>query len=269
MNEIESILCKIFHCDRISLYLEPRRHPLDSRRSHRLETILKKRLEGAPLQYLLGETEFMGLRLRLKPGVLIPRPETEVLAEAALEAVRRDNKDSCRILDIGTGCGNIAVALAAARTGTQVSVVAVDTSPACLELARANARRHHVLNKITFLESDLFSHLDARRGRFDLIVSNPPYVSAQDYVRLPDDVRREPVKALLAEDDGFYFYGRIAREAGAYLRPEGQLFLEIGYGQAKGIKEIFKDTSVWEEVQFIKDHNDIERVAVVKRVSHG
>ena len=264
MNEIETILIKLLKCDRQSLYLDKDRSLLDSKKFNRLEHILQKRVSGEPLQYLVGDVEFMGLVLSVKPGVLIPRPETEILVEEALKEISL--KKCCSILDIGTGSGNIAIALAASKKLTGSQITAVDISETCLSVARANAKRHHLDGKITFYFSDLFSCFQKENTRFDFIISNPPYVSGKEYAHLPPDVQKEPVGALWAEEDGFYFYRRIQEEARTYLVPGGMIFLEIGAGQAQGIKKIFSDSSVWKGVEFIKDYNHNDRVALIKRI---
>ena len=266
MNEIETILTKLLKCDRQALYLEKNRSLLDLKKFNRLEHILQKRVSGEPLQYLVGDVEFMGLTLSVKPGVLIPRPETEILVEEAIKEISLEKKERCSVLDIGTGSGNIAIALAASKKLPGFQITAVDISEACLSVARANAKRHHLDGKIIFCSSDLFSCFQKENIRFDFIISNPPYVSDKEYAHLPLDVQKEPLGALLAEEDGFYFYRRIQEEARTYLVPGGMIFLEIGAGQVQGIKKIFSDSSVWKGVKFIKDYNHSDRVALIKRI---
>lgn len=264
MNEIEAIFCQLLGCDRSSLYLESRRSFLDAKQYGKFEKILKKRISGSPLQYLLGDADFMGLRLRVKPGVLIPRPETEVLVDEALKMICCSGFKNPRILDIGCGSGNIAISLA--KFLKSACVEAIDISEICLSVAKSNARLHRVTSKIKFRRSDLFGCFKGGADLFDVIVSNPPYIADRDYETLPEDVRREPVRALVAPERGFYFYRKIEAGARQYLREQGFIFLEIGAGQVEGIKNIFADRSVWEEPQFVKDHNEIERVVIVKRV---
>lgn len=262
MNEIEEILCKLYRCDRSGLYLDPHR-PLTPQQSNRLETLLKKRVGGEPLQYLVGDTEFMGLRLSVAPGVLIPRPETEILVQEALKEILASQKLTPKILDIGTGSGNIAISLAVSLK--EADVYAVDISSRSLRVAEENARTHGVHTRIKFLESDLFEVFKDSKMTFDFIVSNPPYIAASAYDSLPEDVKREPRLALLAEDKGFSFYSAIEKGARRFLSAAGTLFLELGDGQKSGIKEIFKARALWEGVRFIKDYNGVDRVAIVKR----
>jgi len=263
MNEIETILCKLLHCDRSTLYLDRSRLALSKRQMNRLEDILKKRVKGAPLQYLVGDAEFMGLRFRVRPGVLIPRPETEILVEEAIKHISKMSSSSCRILDIGTGSGNIAVSLA--KASPKFKVYAVDISDICLSVARANAKLNAIEKKIRFLKSDLFGVFKGKKMKFDFIVSNPPYIAKDQLKLLPEDVRQEPVLALEAAEKGLYFYKEIEKGSRVHLAEGGALFLEIGAGQSSGIRKIFKDQRHWKEVKFIKDHNGIERVAIIKK----
>lgn len=264
MNEIETIFCQLLGCDRSSLYLDRHRSFLDAKQYGKFEKILKKRISGSPLQYLLGDADFMGLRLRVKPGVLIPRPETEILVDEALNIIRCSGFKKPRILDIGTGCGNIAIAMAKFLKNT--SVEALDISKLCLSVAKSNARFHRVTSKIQFRQSDLFDCFKGGMDSFDVIISNPPYIADHDFEALPEDVQKEPISALVAPERGFYFYRKIEEGARQYLKERGFIFLEIGAGQVEGIKNIFTDRSVWEEPHFVKDHNEIERVVIIKKV---
>ena len=266
MNEIESILCKVLACDRSSLYLGRARRALHASENRRLEAILRRRLQGEPLQYLLGDVDFMGLKLRVRPGVLIPRPETEILVDEALKRFLCGGvaKTGGRldILDIGTGSGNIAIALAAFLPKDLCGrIVAVDISDTCLSVARANARHCGVADKIRFVKSDLFSALG--QERFDAIISNPPYVSQREYRHLAQDVRQEPREALVASDNGLYFYRRFARSAAGFLKPGGSLMLEIGDTQQEEIREIFGRRQGWSAVEFIEDLRGTQRIAIV------
>ena len=270
MNELETIFCKVFGCNRSSLYLDTKK-PLGSKEERSLEKIFKGRLRGEPIQYLLGEAEFMGLPLRVKPGVLIPRPETEILVDEAIKRISLSTRMNCAdkfisILDIGTGSGNIPIALAASKDIHAEKIYSVDISDACLSLAKSNARLNHVSDKITFLKSDVFGIFNKSDKRFDFIISNPPYVAVSEYLCLPDDVKQEPSSALLAGEDGLYFYREIEKGSRLYLKEGGQIFLEIGAMQKKGIEEIFSDKMLWMDLNFIKDLNGIDRIAIIKKV---
>ncbi|MFH0877176.1 MAG: peptide chain release factor N(5)-glutamine methyltransferase [Candidatus Omnitrophota bacterium] len=267
MNEIESIFCKLLHCDRSRLYLDQKNLFLDNGKFHRLQQILRKRVSGEPLQYLLHEANFMGLTLDVKPGVFIPRPETEILVEATLEMLRGHGSESgeLNILDIGTGSGAIAIALA--KFLKRARITALDISAQAISQAKKNAVRHRVAQKISFLLRDFpqEQHRTTDLVPFDAIVSNPPYISAQDHAHLPFDVQQEPREALVALQDGFYFYHLIERRSRVLLRSGGFIFLEIGDGQAGGIKDIFCDRALWKSVRFVKDYHEVDRVAVIQR----
>jgi release factor glutamine methyltransferase len=263
MDEIETILCKLYKCDRSGLYLGRGESALSARQLSRLENILSKRVRGEPLQYLIKDVAFYGCRLRVTPAVLIPRPETEVLVEEALLWMALQ-KRRLRVLDIGTGSGNIAIALAASPLSKDLDIFSVDISEDCLAIARSNARLNRVGDKITYLKSDIFSAF--KKGEvFDGIVSNPPYVSPEEYAALPDDVKKEPELALVASQKGFYFYKRIEKEARRHLVSGGRIFLEIGHGQAVKIKKIFGDRSLWSDVRFVKDLGGLDRVVLVTK----
>ncbi len=265
MNEIETIFCKLLRCDRSSLYLDEHKTVLKPGQCRRLEHLLARRIQGEPLQYLLGEAVFMGLSFKVAPGVLVPRPETEVLVETVLAVLDRRSDGAYRVLDIGTGSGNIIISLARLVRRAACSFTATDLSPACLSAARANARRHHLDQKISFVKSDIwgaFSPSDI----FDVIVSNPPYVAAADYERLPQDVTREPREALVADHGGLLFYEKIEEGARRHLSSGGRLFLEIGSSQGSALEKIFSHDDIWRDFAIIKDYNARDRVVVVTRV---
>lgn len=181
-----------------------------------------RRVSGEPLPYIIGHGEFFGLEFAVSPAVLIPRPETELLVEMALAHAGA----APRIADVGAGSGCIVVALA--RRLPQARCYAIDLSPAALEIARQNAARHAVADRITFLEGDLLEPLPEP---VDIIVSNPPYVAEAEWDALPASVRREPVTALLAGTDGLDVVRRLLAQAPARLRPGGSLLMEIGERQ--------------------------------------
>ena len=184
----------------------------------------------AALQYILGETEFMGLTFHVEPGVLIPRADTEILVEKALAWM----KPGARVLDIGTGSGAIAVSLA--KLGRQAQVTAVDVSDRALEIARRNAERNGAA--VEFVKSDCFSALKGRK--YDMIVSNPPYISEDEMRGLMPEVTREPELALFGGADGLDFYRRISREAPEYLNEGGCLLFEIGWLQKEAVSALVK-----------------------------
>ncbi|MGC1160270.1 MAG: peptide chain release factor N(5)-glutamine methyltransferase [Acidobacteriaceae bacterium] len=228
---------------------------LTSEQLAQFEDWVARRARQEPVQYILGETEFYGLTLRVTPAVLIPRPETEHVVEAVLSRVGRDA--AVRICDVGTGSGSIAVALAHALP--RAVVTAVDLSSAALEIAKENAERHGVAGRVRFVESDL---LGAVRGeRFEVVVSNPPYVAEGEV--LEAQVREyEPREALYAGATGLEVYRRLIPEAWEVLVPGGWLVMEIGHGQREVLAALLTG---WDGVEFAADLQGIPRVAIAQR----
>ena len=222
------------------------------------EAILVRREKREPMQYILGSTGFMGLDFHVEPGVLIPRPDTEILCE---EALRRLNPGA-RVLDIGTGSGALAVSIA--KLGRDVIVTAVDISDTALRIAKGNAERNGA--EVRFVKSDCFRALTGET--FDLIVSNPPYIDSEDMAQLMPEVRLEPELALFGGEDGLDFYRRISREAGAYLKTGGALLFEIGYKQKDDVSALLRENIG--EPFALKDYGDNWRVVgAVKEKEHA
>ena len=213
-----------------------------------LDAIAGERMQGRPLWYILGDTEFYGYPIKVDERVLIPRPETELLAEMAIKTAMEGDK----ILDMCTGSGCVAVALAKELQGKYVSVTAADVSAAALEVAQDNARRNGA--DIKFIESDLFASV---KGKFNLITCNPPYVKRGDIPGLQREVREhEPLNALDGGEDGLDFYRRLAVEAPKHLVRGGTLLVECGIGQAQEIVKLFKK---FDYTMVSRDLNDVER----------
>lgn len=232
-----------------------------SRKNERLFFgLVARRLAGVPLAYLVGEREFWSIPFKVSPGVLIPRPETELVVEKALELSSRTDE---LIIDMGTGCGNIALALAQELPRSRV--FAVDVSLKALRLAKENAACRNT-GLITFVRSDVFSGLEKTgiRGRCDFILSNPPYISEEDWEDLPPEVRdHEPKKALVAGKTGLEFIRRLITGAIAYLKPGGYLIFEIGYGQKEGVLALFE--AGWDCLQAADDLSGIPRVILARK----
>jgi release factor glutamine methyltransferase len=223
------------------------------------DALIQRRRASEPIQYITGEQEFYGLALRVTPAVLIPRPETEQLVEAVLAEL--DGARPLRILDVGTGSGAIAIALA--HHLPHASVTAVDLSSAALEVAASNAARHALTDRIRFIQSDLLAALSPDEPPFDLIVSNPPYVPTGDRAGLHPQVRdHEPASALFAGPDGLDIYRRLIPQARAALRPDGLLALEIGHNQREAIASLL---SGWNQLRFLDDLQQIPRVAIARK----
>ena len=213
---------------------------------------IERRALHEPVQYITREQEFYGLPLRVTPDVLIPRPETEHLVEAAIE--RLPHNAPVSIADVGTGSGAIAIAIAHALP--QATVTALDTSPAALAVARHNAERHHLDNRIRFLESDLLAAVASET--FDAIVSNPPYVSELEILE-PQVRHFEPHSALFAGCTGLEIYQRLIPQASQCLKQHGWLLMEIGHGQRDALISLLAG---WNGIDFISDLQGIPRVAI-------
>jgi len=216
--------------DRLHLYLSPDKPlTLDERAHYR--DVIKKRCSGTPLQHLTGEISFFGLQFRVSSEALIPRQETEELLEKALDLVPRDREIAC--LDLGTGSGVLAVCLA--RFLPRARITAVDLSEEALGLARENAQLHDVSDRITFLKSDWFERVSEK---FDLIVSNPPYIAEEELVTLPVEVRaHEPRVALDGGKEGVEQIESLTRSLKEYMLPNASVLLEIGNGQGRTVVE--------------------------------
>jgi release factor glutamine methyltransferase len=243
------LLCHALGLTRVQLITRAD-HLLTDTEAARLEALLARRAAGEPVAYLTGEREFYGLPFQVTPAVLIPRPDTELLVELACERLPRDG----RVLDMGTGSGAIAVAIAHARPDAQAS--ALDASAAALEVARGNAARNSV--QVEFLQSDWYAALLLSQRRFDMIVSNPPYIVAGDRHLSEGDLRFEPVDALTDHADGLSALRTIVAGAPAFLAPGGWLLMEHGYDQAQAVRALLQG---WDEVQSWRDLAGIERAS--------
>jgi release factor glutamine methyltransferase len=220
--------------------------------------LVRKRTEGMPLAYLTGTKEFWSIPFEVSPSVLVPRPETEVLVEKVLELSSREEES---IVDVGTGSGCIAVALAQELPRARID--AVDISERALAVARRNAARHKA-RRVRFLRSDLLSAYRCTGARFDFIVSNPPYVSRTVWDGLPDDVRNhEPRRALLAGESGLELIERLVRRAAAFLKLGGYLIFEIGEDQRDRVLGLFGKR--WTEIETAWDLAGKPRVITARR----
>jgi release factor glutamine methyltransferase len=219
------------------------------------KSVIRQRAKREPFQYITGRQEFYGLEFEVRPGVLIPRPETEFLVEAAIEVL--SPIDNPRFYEIGVGSGCISVSILHAVQGARA--VAVDTSDAALELADRNADKHGVAERLELISGDTF---ERAIGQFDLIVSNPPYIPHGDIQALQPEVRQfEPREALAGGPDGLSVIERIVDDAPLRLLPAGVLLVEIGFDQAESVEKLF-DQNVWQRVEFIADLQDIPRIAM-------
>jgi release factor glutamine methyltransferase len=268
----EILLAHALGCDRIRLFTEYEAVPGDDARA-RFRELVKQAATGRPIAYLTGVKEFFSLPFRVTPDVLIPRPETEILVERAIDLVRKSGGALRSVLDLGTGSGCIAISLA--RHLSEAEIFASDLSEAALRVARENADRLGVSDRITFRCGDLFtpwSELSAAGEprkippRFDVIVANLPYVSTEAAGTLPAGVRdAEPHAALFAGRDGLDLIRRAVAEAPCRLSPAGHLLLEIGFDQADKVRGLLS-TAPWDELTSYRDGAGFERVFHVKHV---
>lgn len=263
MNETELVFTEILNCNRTSLYLDRSLH-WDRDKSLAVSKVIKRRMTGEPLQYILGKTEFMGLEFKVNADVLIPRPETEILVEKAIALTHNleTGVHKPRILDMCTGAGCIAVSLA--KFIIPLKIDAVDVSREALGVAQANARAHRV--EVNFILSDLFNSCSLKPYSYDIIVSNPPYIPSAEIDNLETEVKCQPAIALDGGRDGLDFYRRIIAQAPRYLRKNGFLAMEIGFNQREAIKDIFRDYSNFEIVEVVKDYSQIDRIIVAKKM---
>jgi release factor glutamine methyltransferase len=239
-------------------YLAAPNDPCSPKAEAYFRRLVVKRLGGVPLAYLTGVKEFWSIPFKVTPSVLVPRPETEVLVEKVLELSTRESES---ILDVGTGSGCIAVALA--KELPRAHIQAVDISERALRVARRNAALQKARH-IQFQRSDLFSAFRGTGARFDFIVSNPPYVSRDEWDGLPPDVRDfEPRRALLSGESGLETIERLVRRAGTFLRPGGYLIFEIGDGQRDRVLSLFGKR--WTEIETAWDMAGKPRVITARR----
>ena len=238
---------------------------IDEKVRLKLTALLDRRLKGEPIAYILGEKEFWSLPLNVSKGTLIPRPDTEILVEKALQIALdklQENPPHFRILDLGTGTGAIALALSSELSSIcqkqQISleIIGVDLMPDVVALAQSNAERNKL--NVKFLQSRWFENIT---GQFDLILSNPPYIDPQDEHLRQGDVRFEPLSALVANDAGYADLRHIIESSPNYLNSNGALLLEHGWQQGEKVRSIFQENH-WEMVETVRDYGDNERVTL-------
>jgi release factor glutamine methyltransferase len=254
----ELILMHVLSCDRAWLYAHPEA-PLIAEYAAKFFALAAQRAAGTPTQHLTGKQEFWGLEFEVTRDVLIPRPETEHLIEVALSRLGESRRNApLRVVDVGTGSGCIAVALA--KELPNAKIFATDISSAALVVARRNSERHGVADRIAFVECNLLDGL-CEESPFDLIVSNPPYVARDDSGSLSTEVRdHEPPIALFAGDDGLALYPSLISQAAACLKPGGLLVLELGLGQFEQVGDMLDATRGWTRVSATQDLAGIVRV---------
>ena len=250
------LLAHVLGCDQTALLTHPERL-LSAAEWQQFDRLVERRLASEPMQYLTGEQEFFGLSFEVSPAVLIPRPETEHLVEAVLERFGRE--EEIRIVDVGTGSGAIAVSLAHAMPRSRVT--AVELLPAALDVARRNAERHGVIDRLILLPSDLLAEVDGTD--FDAVVANPPYIATAEVLE-PQVAKYEPHSALYAGPTGLEVYERLIPQATRVLKPGGWLMVEIGYGQSSALRNLMHG---WTGVTLVNDLQGIPRVVLGQKQS--
>ncbi len=256
----EVLLARVLGCDRMHLYTRHDR-PVAPDRLDAYRRLIRRAAAGEPVAYLVGRKEFYSLSLKVTPDVLIPRPETELLVDAALEFVRA-NGGLGRLWDVGTGSGCVAVA--AATYAPDLEVLATDISEPALAVAAENVARCGLAGRIRLARADLLDLPDAGEA-FDVIAANPPYVRDDQMSELPGVVQAEPEVALRAGPTGLEFITRLAADAPQRLRPGGLLAMEIGLGQAEDVHHLLDRSGRYEAARFLKDAAGIERTVTARR----
>jgi release factor glutamine methyltransferase len=262
----ELLLSHVLAMQRIELYTQFDK-TVTKEQLNRLHDLVKRVGRHEPIGYLTGKTEFYSLQLEVSPDCMIPRPETELLVERAIEFLRR-RTDPQFVCDLCTGCGCVAVAIA--KNYTQAKIIATDICGAALNIAVRNIEKHGLKDRITLLCGDLFEPIVPQLDvdKFDLIVCNPPYVSAAEFEKLDKSIKDyEPRLALFAGIDGLDVYRRIIDKADRFLRPDGAIMLEIGYAQGRAIRELFEQTGAYDEIKIEKDLHENDRIATALRTS--
>lgn len=260
----ELLLSHVLSMQRIDLYAQFDQ-PVAKQQLDQLRELVKRAAEGEPISYITGKTEFYSLQFGISPDCMVPRPETELLVERAIEFLRNRSGKQL-ICDLCTGCGCIAIAIA--KSVPDVDIIATDISDAALNIASKNVSKHQLGERIKLLCGDLFDpvlpHLDT--GKFDLIACNPPYVSAVEYEKLDKNVKDyEPKSALFAGTDGLDIYQRICEKVADFLKPDAALMLEIGYSQGPAVRELLEETGCFTQITIEKDFHNNDRIAIAKR----
>jgi release factor glutamine methyltransferase len=259
--EAERILEDATGLSRAELYLNGERRVSLPEREF-VENALGRRLTGKPLQYVLGHQQFRYLDIACREGVLIPRPETELLVEAALTELKR--RGGLRtVVDIGSGTGAIAISIA--HEYEKATVYTADISEQALTLTKENARSSGVSDRVHAINSDLFSGLGELTGRLDMVVSNPPYIPSGELATLQREVQFEPRTALDGGNDGLDFYRKIIRHSPEFLKSGGALLLEIGIDQASYVVALLKEAGCFTDIEVRKDYQDIDRIVFARK----
>ena len=256
-QEIEWMLCDLLKIDRSDIYLKIN-SKISKRNFSKLKEWINQRLKNKPLQYITGKTEFYGHQISVSPDVLIPRPETERLVDIAIDTIKNLSKP--KILEVGTGSGCISIALGSAKK--DANILSLDVSDSALNIAKINTKKNNISN-IKFLKLDFLESIP--KGQYDLIISNPPYISKNEMKEIMLDVKEfEPKIALTDNNDGLEFYRRFSNKAKKMINEKGSLILEVGIGSHPiRVREIFH-SSGFNKIDLISDYNGDPRVIKIE-----
>jgi release factor glutamine methyltransferase len=254
---VELLLSHVLNLQRIELYTNFDR-PISQKELTIFRTLFARRLKHEPVQYIVQSAFFMGLQFEVDSQVLIPRPETETLVEEVLLECKKRFPDPLRVLDVGTGSGNIAISVA--KYAPNANVTAIDINPEALIVAHGNAQRHQVVSRIEFLQADIFQLKDELKYEYDVIVSNPPYVSVDEWETLQPEVRNfEPRHAITDDGNGFSFYKQLLILSDRLLKPDGLFAVEVGFGQSPHV-ELLLSSAGYIDITSVYDLQKIPRV---------
>lgn len=257
IREAQEIICHVLKIDKIQLYTE--NPEITSEQAHTIKSLIERRLKKEPLQYIIGECYFYNIKIKVGRGVLIPRPETEILVEQVLERQKLISNTGNRILDLCTGSGCIALAIG--KNVPEFQIFGIDKSEKAVKYATENKALNNIKNVI-FLVGDMFNPF--KEKIFACITANPPYVKTDEISKLQPEIKNyEPLEALNGGEDGLNFYRKIIENAGKYLLNSGLIFLEIGQGQAKAVQNIAL-MSGFNVIEVVKDIAGIDRVMILK-----
>jgi len=258
----ELLLSSVLGLKRIELYTQYNK-PVAPEQLERLRELVKRAGRHEPVAYLVGRTEFYSIEFEVTPDCLIPRPETELLVQRAIEFLRKRTGPQS-VCDLCTGCGVIALAIA--RNVPDAKVLATDLSEPALAVAAKNVEKHKLQDRIELRHGDLFEPLVPQLDLFDVVTCNPPYVSAAEYEALEKNVKDyEPRLALHAGADGLDFYRRISEKVSQFLKPDGILLLEIGYRQGDSVRDLLERAGPFADIKVEKDLNRNDRVVTARR----
>ncbi|WP_029520387.1 peptide chain release factor N(5)-glutamine methyltransferase [Persephonella sp. IF05-L8] len=256
ITDTHLILSKVLNIPRWKLITEKDKH-LSTEEKRQFFSLIEKRAERYPLGYILGEKEFFNIKLKIEEGVLIPRPETELLVEEVLKRIPENKK----IIGLEIGIGSGAISIALLKNRPNLIMYGVDISEKALQLSALNAKINNVLDRFIIIKSNLFENIPDIK--FDFIVSNPPYIAQEEYETLEEEVKKEPIEALIAGKEGTEFYERIINQGIDYLKEKGFFAFEIGYRQGEYVKNLLEKKGF--KVSIIKDYQGHDRVVIGER----